>query len=307
MINLMKIIMGKPEPGRRSLICRGDEAKVTRLSSGRMEGLVERISHVNLADFSIYDVKRFTLKSQWGNIDDGIFNSIEPGHHVMKFLAHGYARVLFPENFPRFHEFRAHCTHPRFVYSSYSDYVPDSTGTIERKTRDRKKFYEHADGYPIKIRAIQFERIVTPGLADAIEKISRAGIIIDHPEANYHVHDGKIVFFDIDGISMNPRQTENHEALSILGAMCAFWVMFKTNYRTDEFDCVMAFLSHSAQQMPVILGDLKQLRFMLDETRRIGGPIRLLDLPEAPVTADNIEPLFEANRHMLLQKLEYRV
>jgi len=233
----MRIHYARPARGKRQFICKGDEARVSRMHSGEFKDLAERTQKTplhpvssNLAPvfFSIeeYDLRRKpTIK--------GGFVPREPAYHVLKILANELARELFPEHFARQHELRIFRKKDFCLYASYSDFVPDESRTAQRKIAGRKRFYEALRGkgdkqsHEIRDELDTAERERIPGFAELVEKLRRAGIVIMHPEVNYHLHEGRPVFFDVDGLVLNPlieSAKDNVAQSSLLGPIFATMV-----------------------------------------------------------------------------------
>jgi len=190
-------------PGaQRQLICRGDEAVVSRLrrcADPALEGLVERRQPVAPLNQKLIQK---TVHIQ------GIRHILAPNreaYHALLYYAVRIAHLLYPENFVHFRAWRmsriGRTTHSLI----YSDFVPDGNGRIERMGQQARAFYAARDRSGdeterIRLRADQEEHRLNPNLPFFKETLACKGIILNHPEANYHLHDGKTVFFEVDGI-----------------------------------------------------------------------------------------------------------
>lgn len=205
------MVMVKPIPPRhrRKLIIQGDEAKVSRIwTSDHHNGLVERIQPIGmrinndgrLIPAHSFHIQRDThFASSETPLD--IFYAYEERYILLKFLALKFAGAVFPEHFVQ--------SQSLFLCEgngiSYSTFVPDETGVLERQKKIRARFSD-PNGFDNKlVLVVEFdknENRINPHLEELETRIHNAGIIIPHPEMNYHVAGGKIVFFEVAGIAL---------------------------------------------------------------------------------------------------------
>lgn len=281
----MKIVEGKPVSARREFICNGDEARVSRILTGPYEGLVERLQTDVPKEF----LKTFDIKH-----GANIFYSAKyyhPLYHAMKFLSHLYAKKVLPDHFPFFHELRVYHG-KKTVYSSYSDFVPDQTDTLVRKAVARKRYYKENDP-SIRLESDEIENILHPELKEAIGKLVQAGIVIHHPEANFHFN-GNIVFFDIDGLFLDQaRKTNNREALSILSMIPSIILKGKMDV---EFEKLVKFFQSYLQ----INSDYLELKNLSEYIEMIGGDLD--DLSSLYLRAPKLPNIVEINCPDLFNK-----
>jgi len=122
----------------------------------------------------------------------------------------GIAHAIFPEHFPRTRALRF-SEEDRVRYGLiYSDFVEDSTGCIARKEAYLRESRDIQDGTgahekveyvdvplrQLKKRFNEEERRRCPQINEAEKKFKDAGILVMHPEANYHSPNGNPVFFE---------------------------------------------------------------------------------------------------------------
>ncbi|VVB65904.1 Uncharacterised protein [Candidatus Gugararchaeum adminiculabundum] len=160
--------------------------------------------------------KPVSLESKEGEVETEdesprLWNT-SPLYHLFNYLALKLAGTVFPENFVRVRSLRVIEEEGKLFSVISSDYVGDTSGVIERRNLSKGEFYAAYFGgkrqaaYDLRDAADSEERMRTPGLVQAIAKVQAAGIILEHPEANYHVDEkGNVVFFevkkiDVDGI-----------------------------------------------------------------------------------------------------------
>jgi hypothetical protein len=215
-----RIMAAEPIAALKKSMCKTDEAEVSRILSGKYKGMVERLQG-NEIDLD----HRFDI-SYKGEIRYPYHGS--PSYHMMKFVSLLFAGVVFPDNVVRMRELRLSVSQA----ATYSDYVPDDNGVIERRAAAMREFYRAASGSEgesesqlrIREKANEGERRFNPDLMKAAEKMREAGIIIAHPEANYHVTDGRTVFFEISGLDMSDAlsvSSGNERALKLLSLIYA--------------------------------------------------------------------------------------
>ncbi len=207
----MSIVLGRPIRAKKQLICRGDEAKVSRILGGRYKGMVERLqdsSKSRLEDGTPTQLFHITVGEDNPSLEN---QSYTPNtsilYPVFQFLSLRAAGLMFPGNFvtPRF--LRLSSEGGRVISAMYSDFVPDDSGRVQRTNDYRRRFYdddEHAtwgEKRLFRLVADDEERKLCPTLLPLVETVEDAGITLAHPEANYQVSGGKIVFFEVQSIN----------------------------------------------------------------------------------------------------------
>lgn len=207
----MAIRLAPPIKARKELICRGDEAKVSRIMSGRYKGMVERLQDSSLSrleDGTPMQMFHVTLGEDNPSLEN---QSNTPNTSIMyslfQFLSLRAAGLMFPGNFliPRFLHLSSNGE--SVVSAMYSDFVPDESGRVQRTNDYRRRFYddgEHAtwgEKRLFRLVADDEERKLCPALLPLVEAVEDVGIILAHPEANYQVSGGNIVFFEVQSIN----------------------------------------------------------------------------------------------------------
>ncbi len=187
----MRILFAQPPPGERVPICTTDEARIRRIQcpSGCPE-MVERIQPIE---------RRTSHNFKLGK---SRFFQDRTTYHILKFLAVALARTKYPNNFVDMNELRIF-RQGQLVAASYSKPVSDETGVAQRRSDAMRSFYEETDPSKkeeIRERANALENEITPGLQSMPVMLYWEGIGIPHPEANYQVSNGEIVFFEVDQI-----------------------------------------------------------------------------------------------------------
>jgi len=244
---MMKIRCARPIKGRRKPLCTTDEAKVSRVFT-KDRVLVERLQH--LPEFTGSSPTVFNLQLSEIYIDH--FSPKYPTYHLMKALALETAHSLFPENFLHLHEIRFFSEADQRYSVAYSDFIPDETGVIARRRKIMKRYYRARDKtarLSIKEKFDREERSITPDLVPAVKRAQAAGIAVPHPEANYHLSGGKIVFFEVDTIDLPAavsfsRLAADDSALGLLAMMYASYVRV---------------LAYRAIQNPAVIQERKEL------------------------------------------------
>lgn len=190
----MTVLLAPPIRAKKELICRGDEATVSRILSGRYKGMVERLQRGPRAITQYFDIKlgdHVQQRKDFGN------NTLP--YHLLHYLALRLAYRLFPENFPRAHTL--HISKEGTVCSAmYTDYVPDGNGRLKRTASAMKRYYEgnsDQEREAIRLAADEVEHALSPGLSHLVDEIQSAGLKVPHPEANYHLSGENLVFFEI--------------------------------------------------------------------------------------------------------------
>lgn len=207
----------EPVRARRRTICRSDEALVSRLSCkpGPEKGREQRLSSARDGELEDYHgmVERLqgppgrlrVMEFHFGAAGEAGFDFFSDfrTYSILKFMALQLGSIVFPDNFVRVHELRIFEKGGKEHYATYSDYIRDENGAGRRTGEARKLFDASPDremAECIRMRADAEEHRRTPGLAAAVEKLREAGIIVPHPEANYHISGGNIVFFEVSSI-----------------------------------------------------------------------------------------------------------
>jgi hypothetical protein len=198
-----RIILAPPVRGRRESICKSDEARVGRMiRPEKYAGMVERLQVGDNNPFS-KSMKFVIFPSPDGDNRYPV-NPADPSNPLLRFLSLRFARSLFPDNFVDMRELRiSKKTGGKLVSAMYSDYVPDATGVIPRRDEYFRKFYGTTDGgrqKNIQQEAMRIEHESCATLSNVSRMMDLAGIIVPYPEFNYHVSNGKVVFFEVLGI-----------------------------------------------------------------------------------------------------------
>lgn len=247
----------KRPAGRRELIARGDEATVTRLVGGGYDGMVERLQHSNQGH------SKDPFYPFYERANDGQLPI--PGHRpetfVIRFFHLAFSKLIFPDNFINVTEMKLQKTTSGLLAAAYSDYVQTSEDAIQRRRQHYHQYYapagkEFHDNLPpvqteIAIQKLRRdsrkisndeksakmqlrysidhqEFVKEPGLLLKTEETLKAGILISHPSMNYGLdHNGNIVFFEVDSISLNQavvaanNSTQRNEAIGLLAMSLA--------------------------------------------------------------------------------------
>ncbi|MDO8554898.1 MAG: hypothetical protein Q7S22_08870 [Candidatus Micrarchaeota archaeon] len=191
----MLVTLKPPVRAKKELICRGDEAVVRRIKDGEYAGMVERLQRVG---------KETGLQLFWinRNIES---NSQIPSYSLLKFLAGSLVHTLFPENFVNLQELRFFTYHggKRRSYI-YSEFVPDEDRVVVRRQANMEMFYTLSlrDGIIFRDETDERERKLNPSLGELSDQMLQSGIIVSHPEANYHFANNQIVFFEVSGLDL---------------------------------------------------------------------------------------------------------
>ena len=243
---MLRIMHAPPVEGERKLICKTDEARVSRIH-GRPPygGMVERLQRVERKHGKVQNFMILMKNEQYAS--SGLIGQHEPLYHVIKFLALGMARAIFPDNIVNVHELRFFTRRGKLYAATYSDFVPDESGVVERLRAVRVR-YNRAKTREADLRIIgeadEEERRLNPNLGELVEKIEKGcGILLAHPEANYHMSDGKIVFFEANGLDFGEmleagivaaQGTGSHLALDM-----AVWMLSAYTSQTSRTSTVM--------------------------------------------------------------------
>lgn len=204
MAGALSIRLAPPAQGARELICKTDEATVSRvIAPGRYAGMVERLQVMEKAGFSVPML--FHLYHDRDGVYPYQFSPQDPADQILRFLSLRFAKTLFPDNFVDARETRISRPGGGLVSAMYSGYVPDETGVIARRSLFMSRYYD-AEGEDerrrIQRRFDLEERRSCPDLARAINAMELSGLVIPHPEANYHLSGGDVVFFEVLGIRL---------------------------------------------------------------------------------------------------------
>jgi hypothetical protein len=198
----MLVKYAPPVKGMREPVCERNEANVSRIrgASPPYEGMVERLQRIAAGpkdqEFRIL-VARYRY----------LLGPDNPLYHVGRFLALRAAKALFPRNIVDANELRVFRKSGALQAATYSEFVGDGNGAIKRRTGIMREFDEREFGSrEAELAFIQAtdraERDLNPELAVLPASLKRAGMEINHPEANYHLHNGTTVFFEINNIDL---------------------------------------------------------------------------------------------------------
>ncbi len=221
--------MSQPPAGRRERICKADEAIVSRICapSSAYHGMVERIQP--LRDPSS-DGMIFTTSYRNVDFREGCS---EPIFHIGRFLALRAANALFPLNVVAAREQRIFTRRGRLYAATYSDFVPDDSGVIERRRETMRGYYRllrragQDAAFAFREAQDRVERGLNPDLPILAARMAQAGACVSHPEANYHVSGTSTVFFEIDSLDVPrcaeaARESDCIPALEAIAALVAF-------------------------------------------------------------------------------------
>ncbi|NYZ74080.1 ankyrin repeat domain-containing protein [Candidatus Micrarchaeota archaeon] len=230
-------------PARRRTICKSDEAVVSRLSCKgefeRYDGMVERLQKIEYP--GPHMSQSFAFRVGEGGRGDFLFEQSDRMYHILKFMALDTANALFPGHFLKAHELRVFRKGGAEYAATYSDFVRDLSGAGKRTMEARELFKN--EGLRVRIAADRREHELTPELGPLMEAVAAAGIIIQHPEANYHLTENGIVFFEVDGIGLPKAldegkrrfsKTKELDSLDKLAGMYATILKCKINGRLKK-------------------------------------------------------------------------
>ncbi len=281
----MKIRYSQPAKGRREFLCRGDEARVSRiLEPGPYEGMAERIQTARLdpkSEDPLFRSHFWVKQHYWDSSHAANFSPSLPSYHLLKFLTNCLAYSVFPSNFAAQRELRIFRKGELCVYAAYSDFVPDEGQAIQRKTRTRARYYQTMQergryaAFPVREQGDEAERKRIPALIPTIERIENSGIILGHPEVNYHLSGDSLVFFDVDGIILDlalDAVKNDVRSAAILGAVYATlmktWKGTASDMREKFFDadfshlqCLLTLNILLSMEQPSLMGtDLNEVQ-----------------------------------------------
>ncbi len=196
------IVRARPVKGPRDPLCKTDEAVVSRmLPPGKYAGLVERLQRTGPdrggMNFFLYDDREGKSAYQFG--------PSEPANAMLRFIALRFAASMFPRNFVNASELRLSFPCGRMQSAMYSDYVDDESGVIGRRAESMLQYYaEPGREERERIDAVSryVEHSICPELPACMKVMEIAGILIPHPEANYHLSGEDVVFFEVAGIRL---------------------------------------------------------------------------------------------------------
>ncbi len=195
-------IMPAPQIAKREHICNGEEARVSRVWTRNMpwlDGLVERKQQIGR--HTGREKTLFHGNDATNSIDDS-----QAHYHYFNYTALKLGRTLFPENFPDLRAHRVFGERGKQVFAYYSAFIPDTTGVIGRRAGNISRYYaiETLEARKeMRAEADARERLSSSALCRGMDALGKAGIVLDHPEANYH-EDGKgnAVFFEVQGLDV---------------------------------------------------------------------------------------------------------
>jgi|GEM_PF-4588791 len=271
--------------GKRTVLCKGDEATVSRICPGPgKKGLVERVQPLQSDTFL---GQEFTIPVRLGY--DKKWLASDAAYHLQKFFSLRLAKALFPEHFPECKEIRFFARSGHTMAATYSDFVSDETGVVARRAKNMKQYYRmlysptdsesfgHARAFCRQCD--ETENKLNPALAPLVRKIRTSGISISHPEMNYHIENGKTVFFEVIGLKLihayfascaSPNRQAALDALSTILSIC---ILDCSLCRQKEMQIHYPFLYSAKRQdgLWVLLNTKRVILGMLandDETSR---------------------------------------
>jgi hypothetical protein len=207
----MTITLAPPIKAKKEPICRGDEATVSRIMSGRYKGMVERLqdsSKCCFPDGMPFQMLQVAVGPESESLLD--IHSV-PNTSIMypvfQFLSLRAAGLLFPGNFVFPRHLRLSVSPSGITSEMYSDFVSDDSGRILRTEGYRQLFYgpdcsSRAEKLAVLMEADEAERNLCPALVPLVEAVQGAGITPAHPEANYQLSRGNIVLFEIQKLDL---------------------------------------------------------------------------------------------------------
>jgi hypothetical protein len=221
--------------GKRTALCKGDEARVSRICLGPgKKDLVERVQPFHN---DVFLSQEFAISIRQGY--DKVWPPSDAAYHLQKFFSLRLAKALFPENFPECKEIRLFSRFGHMMSATYSDFVADETGVVARRAKNMKQYYRmlysptdsesfgHAKAFCSQCD--ETENKLNPALAPLVRKMHISGIGISHPEANYHIEGGKTVLFEVNGLRLmrayaascaSPNRQAALDALSTVLSIC---------------------------------------------------------------------------------------
>jgi hypothetical protein len=211
----MLIKYAPPVEGRRELMCKTDEARVSRIRApfSPYDSMVERVQAVaaqhkgTTQNFGI-----FHRRTPVEGFDKPALE-IAPrmlAYHVLKFLALRAGMSLAGKNLVNARELRVFRRDGNLCTAMYSDFVDDGNGVIERRGRAMREYYASSleERAVILKKADMLEHQLNPRLKECARNVQVfTGIRIPHPESNYHLSGGETVFFEACGIDIRRAAT----------------------------------------------------------------------------------------------------
>ncbi len=198
----MLVTFSPPVKGTRKPIGKSNEASVWTISgtSTRYDGMVERLQPV---------VSR-PIDQDFGIIIPPYCHLLRPSssfYHVSRFLALKAAKALFPDNIVDARELRMFMRDGVQHAATYSGFVSDDNGAVQRHAESMRRFYEtefasRQEEMEFIAKMDRVERAFNPELNWLPDAIRVVGLEPNHPEANYHLSNGKTVFFEINSIDL---------------------------------------------------------------------------------------------------------
>lgn len=274
-----------PVKGKRERICRTDEATVSRIHAPGTpyDCMVERLQKID----GEREKRQFFQFSAEGT--PWLFSEVESSraqYHILKFLALGLAGRMFPDNFVRARELRL--SKSKRCAATYSGFVKDDDGAIGRQGKARRRYYAaqtDKEKDESRERTDREERARNPQMVKLIEEVRDGGILLAHPEANYHLCDGKIVFFEVQGIELTTLlrtgrerfiQCDDAGILELTAAAYAVlmehWFFNMSNHAANQHladwfcEYIWHFTSHELREeiLRIFMGDPRHIRFLLE-------------------------------------------
>ena len=199
-----------PPNASKAKIHHGTEAAVSRVSCANpfFNGLAERKEPLNIGKTG-FERAMFPQSIMIGRFFVGAQSDSENGQAVRYHLL-GVAHAFFPKHFPRARALRFREEEGARYGAIYSDFVEDGTGCIVRKEAYFKERQDIQDGMgkygkveyidvPLRQVKADFdkeENLRCPQIGEVKKSLKDAGMLMMHPEANYHVSEGSPVFFE---------------------------------------------------------------------------------------------------------------
>lgn len=277
----MAIKIKPPVEGKREKITKGDEAEVSRLfctKEKKYEGLVERFQR-----FPSFKDPRFflSLGGRRKPRTDFLFYPTSLNCHILRYVAMNLSKEFFPDNFLDSRELRLSTSlNGRSIAATYSPFVPDESGVIERWKRvriDIDHAVAHARGQDFFLgpllaqqalrevvnKANAHENKLNPQLQNLPNLMQESGIHLAHPQANYHVFSGNTVFMEAGGIDLvliakKAASLKGKKREDVLGKISALYAMLllygsgskRGNSDTEEVSHFekLAFTRHSSHK-----------------------------------------------------------
>lgn len=184
--------------GNRKRLCKTDEAKIELVFTRGNRVLVERTQSIELFN-QLFEVFPEGLRESAG------FYPKQAAYHLLKYVTTCFGKSIFPENFVDYLEMRVSRSTGKNQVRTYSRFIPDENGVIERRKQAMERFYAQKDRSlrrKIVTESDLLEKSLNPGLEEAVKKVGSGGIVIPHPSANYHLYNGSTVFFEVQGINI---------------------------------------------------------------------------------------------------------